>query len=431
MASPHATPTVDLSKLGSVDVWLDAPSICPAVRIGSLHRATTRTGQAISFEYSPEWLEMAPLPGFALDEQLPLYPGRHIAAQGAAEVTPSLEDCSPDRWGRLLMERREAMRAAAEGRRPRALRAWDFLLGVNDQGRMGALRFIDPESTRYLDDSSLSAPPVTELRTLEEYANRLERGADSKGKDELKWMSQLIVPGSSLGGARPKASFIEPDGQPWMAKFPSSEDTYDVGLWEFITFRVALDAGIQMPEAKLLKLSTRGHTFAVRRFDRNNAERIHYASAKSLLNAPGGDEASYEDLAHVISTRGTSGSVDADLQQLFRRAVFNVLVGNRDDHLRNHGFLRQGNGWRLSPAFDVNPNPHKDVHVLALAGDDPSPDTKLVERSRKSYGLSASKAASVISEVRLAVADWEKVARQAGAHRAEIMLMRAVINPAR
>lgn len=422
---------IDLATLHSADVWFDAPSLCPAVKAGILYKAEARTGQTISFEYTPEWLGMTPEVRFALDEQLPAFAGRHTATSGASEVTPAFEDCSPDRWGKLLMDRREAMRATAEGRRPRAMRPWDYLLGVNDQSRMGALRFIDPDSARYLDDSSLSAPPVTELRTLEEYAGVVERGVDLDGAEDLKWMSQLIVPGSSLGGARPKASFTDPDGTLWMAKFPSTDDTYDVGLWEFIMVGLARNAGIEMPEAQLLQLSSRGHTFAVRRFDREGDARIHYASAKTLLNAPGGGDASYEDLALLVATSGTSGSIDADLQQLFRRVVFNVLVGNRDDHLRNHGFLRQGNGWRLSPAFDVNPNPHKDVHVLAIGGEDPTPSTALVSSTRKAYGLSSANATRVMAEVRAAVEGWEVEAKRAGASRAEIAAMQAVIDPAR
>lgn len=427
----HAAPATDLSTLEAADVWMDAPSICAPLKAGTLHRTVGRIGQTISFEYTAEWLAPESGAHFSLDEQLPSFPGRHTATAGASDVTPAFEDCSPDRWGRLLMERREAIRATAEGRRPRSLRAWDYLLGVNDQSRMGALRFMNPDAARYLDDSSLSAPPVTELRTLEEYASRLERGADRDGSDDLRWMSQLIVPGSSLGGARPKASFTEPDGQLWMAKFPSADDTYDVGLWEFVTCQLARAAGIEMPDTTLLELSSRGHTFAVRRFDRIGDARIHYASAKTLLNTPNGGAASYEDLALVVSTQGTSGSISADLEQLFRRVVFNVLVGNRDDHLRNHGFLRQGNGWRLSPAFDVNPNPYKDVHVLGLAGDDPTPSTALVNATRKTYGLSLASASRVIAEVRAAVEGWETEARRIGASRSEITTMQAVIDPAR
>ncbi len=426
-----ASSVMDLPALDLADVWLDAQSLCPALKIGELHRTDTRTGQAIAFSYTAPWLGYAVPAPFALDEQVPLFPGRHTATAGASELTPAFEDCSPDRWGRLLMDRREAMRAALEGRRVRSLRPWDYLLGVNDQSRMGALRFIDPASARYLDDSSLSAPPVTQLRSLEEYAGRLERGDGMQDSEDLRWMSQLIVPGSSLGGARPKASFTEPDGQLWMAKFPSTDDTYDVGLWEFVTTVLARKAGIEMPDAKLMQLSSRGHTFAVRRFDREGGARVHYASAKTLLNALGGDDAGYEDLAYVISAHGASGSISDDLHQLFRRVIFNILVGNRDDHLRNHGFLRHGNGWRLSPAFDVNPNPHKDIHVLAIAGSDPTPSTARAALTCKAYGLSQVQAQAMIAEVRAAVQGWEAEAQRAGAVRSEIAMMQAVIDPTR
>lgn len=410
----------------AVEVWLDDDSLGPSMLIGRLTRNAGRTGDTVRFDYDPGWLD-AP-DAFELDHDLPLTRGAHYAPGGADDVTGALLDCSPDRWGKMLMERREAIDAREHGRRVRALRAWDFLLGVNDESRMGALRLRDPQTGKFLDFHGLAAPPVTDLRELEDTADKVEQGADDQVS---QWILQLVAPGASLGGARQKASFRDVDGSLWLAKFPSREDRSDVGLWEHLTYRLSLEAGIDMPDAKVLRLSDRGHTFAVRRFDRTLTSRRHYASAMTRLARNDSEGASYLDIVQAIEERGTSTLIGTQLEQLFRRVLFNVLIGNRDDHLRNHGFLRQGNGWVLSPAFDVNPNPDKNEHVLTLDGADPSADSALVLGTRDFYRLSASRSDEIEREVRDAVRGWVAQAKRIGLRNAEIDLMRGTIDPER
>ena len=410
----------------TLEVWLDDDSLGTMARVGLLTRNSGRTGDAIRFAYDPVWLNAAR--SFELDHDLAMVGGAHYAPAGADQLTGAFQDCSPDRWGKMLMERREAIDAREQDRRVRSLRAWDFLLGVNDESRMGALRLKDPETNRFLEAHGLAAPPLTDLRELEDAADKVERGDD---EDVAKWIRQLISPGASLGGARPKASFRDVDGSLWLAKFPSREDRRDVGLWEFLGYRLSIHAGIIMPEARVLRLSERGHTFAVRRFDRSSGSRRHYASAMTRLAREDSEGASYLDLVEAIEHSGASTQIGGQLEQLFRRALFNVLFGNRDDHLRNHGFLRHGNGWVLSPAFDVNPIPEKNEHVLSLNGADATPDSALLMATRDFYRLSAAKAGQVELEVRTAIRSWEAAARTIGLRNAEINLMRGVIDPDR
>lgn len=411
--------------MNKLEVLLDDASLVIApVRVGWLFRDTGRRGEVIRFEYDAAWL--ADARAFAIEPLLPLHAGP-FHAQDSSQRPSVFQDCSPDRWGKLLMDRREAIEAREQGRPRRALRAWDYLVGVDDGTRMGALRLRDPEDGTYATTLQPSAPPVTSLRELEEAARLVERGA---GEQLDRQVRQLLVPGASLGGARPKASFVDEHDQLWLAKFPSSEDRIDVGLWEFIVHRLSIAAGIDMPDARLLPLSDRGHTFAVRRFDRDGGGRRMYASAKTLLDMDG-DGASYLDLAMAVQDNAAAGSVEAGLAELFRRAVFNVLVGNRDDHLRNHGFLRAPTGWTLAPAFDVNPNPDKDVHVLALDGVDPTPDTSLLMAQHAYFRLDANTAQAIVAKVRAAVRAWPSEAKRLGAKGQEISLMEAIIDPAR
>lgn len=357
--------------MNRIEVYLDDTSLVAIPsRVGWLFRDVGRRGDVIRFEYDTAWL--ADARAFAIEPLLPLHEGP-FHAHSPSQPPGIFQDCSPDRWGRLLMGRRETIDAREQGRPPRALRAWDYLVGVDDGTRLGALRLRDPNDDAYAASLRPSAPPATSLRELEETARMVEQGT---GELLDKQIRQLLVPGGSLGGARPKASFVDEQGQFWLAKFPSAEDRIDVGLWEFVTHQLSLAAGIDVPEARMLSLSDRGHTYAAKRFDREGIDRRMYASAKTLLDLES-EGASYLDLAMAVQDNGAAESVQSGLKELFRRAVFNVLVGNRDDHLRNHGFLRAPTGWTLAPAFDVNPNPDKDVHVLALNEADPTPDTSI------------------------------------------------------
>lgn len=418
--------------MNTLDVWLDDTTLGGSALVGHLERSGGKRRDALSFEYADAWLtNIGPVVAFELDPELPLARGRHYAATGSKRLTGAFQDSSPDRWGQRLMERRELIEARQENRKPRPLNDWDYLIGVADEARMGALRLMDPDSARYASDAQMSAPPVTDLRELETIAGMVERGEEDDTPERIAWVKQLIAPGASLGGARPKASMRETDGSLWIAKFPSNDDKHDVGLWEYLAYRLALLARIEMPAAKQMQLSDRGHTFAVSRFDRMAGTRRAYASAMTLLGTTREEMHSYLELIAVIERNGTSSQIAGDLEQLFRRVMFNVLVGNRDDHLRNHGFLRQGNGWRLSPAFDVNPNPHKSDHVLAIDEADTTPDTSLLLATADYYRLSKAKAHAIANEVRKAIGGWETLARRLGARSSEITLMQATIDPDR
>lgn len=414
------------------EVWLDAPALCRPVQLGWLGRRPGRAGEIVAFAYTDLWLDgaMGIVP-FSIDGNLSLVEGWQYARKGAAEVSPAFHDSSPDRWGRLLMDRREAARARRDGEKPKGLRAWDYLMGVDDDSRMGALRLRDPDTGAWIASGQPATPPITDLRRLESIAGKVESGAALTNDEENSWLMQLVAPGASLGGARPKAGYRDTDGSLWLAKFPGRDDGHDVGLWEYITWKLAAAAGIAMPPAALLDLSPRGHTFAVKRFDRTAGERSYFASAHTLIDAEHSEDHSYLDIARVIEEGGAQGRITDDLHQLFRRVIFNVLIGNRDDHLRNHGFLRGQTGWVLSPAYDINPNTSSDTHVLALDAGDPTPGTGHVLETAAYYQLSPGRAAAIEAEVRHAVGAWHTVARAQGARRAEIEKMDAVIDPQR
>lgn len=405
----------------SLDVLLDAPALSVSGRVGTLRFSLARTDLPASFEYDREWL--ASKASFQLDPRLELFGGEQHPPSGSTTFGV-LQDAAPDRWGRVLMERREGMVARKEGRRARRLGEMDYLLGVHDLTRSGALRFRSTVDGRFLDDSKvLAAPPVTELRALARISAKLEApGADDSPELE-RWLSLLLAPGTSLGGARPKASFTELDGRLWLGKFPSREDRYDVGAWEYVVHQLARQAKVEVPDAQVVALGGGAHTFCVERFDRSKEGRRMYASAKTLLEQLDGESASYLDLAEVVANHGAASHIDEDLAQLFRRAVFNVLVSNRDDHLRNHGFLRTRQGWRLAPAFDLNPNLDKREHALTFDGASAEPSVDLVLETAEFYRLKARAAARVVAEVRSAVGEWRAVAKRIKLSRAEVQRM--------
>jgi serine/threonine-protein kinase HipA len=389
-------------------VHLDAPELGPPRRVGSLSRESAGSRSVISFAYDPDWLTDSA--GFAIDPALPLYEGE----QFPPGLPGAFADCAPDRWGRVLLERREAASARQQQRGQRRLDDWDFLVGVNDAVRMGALRF--EREDLYLDDEPLSVPPLTRLRELEQLAREAEEDLPIADEERDRWIAMLLAPGSSLGGARPKANFRnEDDGaRLWIAKFPSREDRHDVGAWEYVAWRLARAAAIEVPDARLLRLGSAYRTFCARRFDRDAEDRRLYVSAMTLTGGCDHDEASYLDIARAIVQHGDPDAIGADLRQLFRRVLFNVLIANRDDHLRNHGFLRAPAGWRLAPAFDVNPSTRLLEHSLAIDASNRSPDLDLVRETAPYYRLSAAQAGEIAEEVATVVGDWRAEARRIG-----------------
>lgn len=399
----------------TLEVWLD-DALGPARQVGTL--AHDR-GQ-IRFRYERDWLQDAR--AFALDPDLsldehPFFPKPELGNFGI------FLDSSPDRWGQTLMKRREALQAKDEQRPPRTLYAWDFLIGVQDQTRQGALRFRRPGTATFMGDEALAAPPVTTLGELEAVAYQLS----SRRIDDLdalrKWLAVLVAPGASLGGARPKANFTQADGSLWIAKFPARDDDRDVGAWEYVAHQLARKAGVDVPPARLMRFNNDFHTFCVQRFDRVTGERRFYASAMTLLRKAQSEGTSYLELAQFIRAQGDAEHADADLAQLFRRVAFNVAVGNRDDHLRNHGFVLGKTGWRLAPAFDVNPNIDKAEHVLNIDDVDNRPSLETVLGTAAFYGLSDAQAGQCVDEVAAAVDGWRAAARGAGVAAADVELM--------
>ncbi len=397
-----------------LEVWLDC-DLGPASLVGTL--AHDR-GQ-IRFQYHNDWLfdDRA----FALDPDLslaadPFFPRAEVGNFGI------FLDSSPDRWGQTLMKRREALQAKDENRAPRTLYAWDYLIGVQDLTRQGALRVRLQGTDEYLGSEKMAAPPVTALRELEAVAYQLS----SRRIDDLdalrKWLTVLVAPGASLGGARPKANFTDSDGSLWIGKFPARDDDRDVGAWEFVVHDLAKKAGVDVPNAKLVRMNNDFHTFCVERFDRAAGRRRFYASAMTLLRKEHSEGTSYLELAQFIRHQGDGAHVNTDLEQLFRRVAFNVAVGNRDDHLRNHGFVLGESGWRLAPAFDVNPNIDKADHVLNLDDSDNRPSLATVLSTAEFYGLSAEDAESIVEQVADVVDDWQAVAANFSISRADVLL---------
>jgi serine/threonine-protein kinase HipA len=374
----------------------------------------------VSFTFAASWLRLRQR--LALDPSLGLYEGEQYVPDGLFGI---FTDIAPDRWGRTLLQRREAAAARSERRRPRTLDDWDFLLGVSDELRMGALRLADPSSGQFIDSDKATVPPMARLHQLQYYAQKAERGEQLTPQEEDEELALLVAPGSSLGGARPKANFRVDDGALWIAKFPSRNDSWDVGAWELVMNRLARNAGISVPECGLLKLAEGHRTFTARRFDRTSAGRRLYASAMTLVGKGDNESAGYPEIAEAIAQYGSADrdAIDDDLEQLFRRVVFNVITAHRDDHLRNHGFIGTPRGWRLSPAFDLNPIPNKLEHAIALDGGAHSPDLDLVRQTAWYYRIKPPRAETIIREVQEAVGTWRGFAAKAGIHRDETEMM--------
>ena len=393
-----------------------------SVLIGKLYVAVIKGGETYSFEYDKEWLQKNRL-SISLDPQLQPFPGRQFPT--GKNIFGMFADASPDRWGRVLMNKRERLLAEKEGRKPRKLYDSDYLLGVYDETRMGGLRLkLDSDGHFLSDDEETSVPPWTSLRTLEEASRNFEN--DETGMIG-KWLEQLIKPGSSLGGARPKATVADTQGHLWIAKFPSKNDENDTGAWEKVVHDLARMCGLNVPESKLEKYSKLGSTFLVRRFDRDGKQRFHFASTMTLLGKTDGasaaDGTGYLDIVSFIKSNGAKPK--ADLIELWKRIVFNMAVTNTDDHLRNHAFMLTDQGWILSPMYDVNPVPYGDELSLLVDDVDNSISTELAISTAVRFGISENKAKKMAEEILVVVRDnWERLAKEYGLSRRQIEDMR-------
>ena len=396
------------------------------VLMGSLYVNVIKGGESYSFEYDKGWLKKTGLT-LTLDPELMPYSGRQYPT--GKNIFGLFADASPDRWGRVLMNKRERILAEKEGRKPSKLYDSDYLLGVYDETRMGGIRFkVNPEGPFLSDDKETAAPPWATLRTLEEASRNFEN--DETGLTE-KWLNQLIKPGSSLGGARPKATVVDTKNQLWIAKFPSKNDENDTGAWEIVAHDLATLCGLNVPEAKLEKFSPLGSTFLIKRFDRLGSKRVHFASAMTLLvkkdGASAADGSSYLDIAAFIKSYGAQPK--KDLIELWKRIVFNMAVTNTDDHLRNHAFILTDNGWILSPLYDVNPVPYGDELSLNVDEDDNSISIDLAVQTAVKFGISKSDAEAVAEDILQIVRDnWERTAAGYALTRRQIEEMRPAFN---
>lgn len=378
-----------------------------------------RGKEVFSFKYDEEWLKNGP--AHLLDPDLRLYTGPQYlnGEQGNFGI---FLDCSPDRWGRLLMRRREAAMARLETREEQTLFETDYLLGVFDLQRMGALRFKIEGGPFLNENKSLGCPPWTSLRDLEQVSLRLEEEDVIEAPEYLHWLSMLIAPGASLGGARPKAGIVDDNGALWIAKFPSRNDQDDVGAWEMVTYQLAIASGIKMAECRAIKFSSKNSTFLTKRFDRTDqGDRIHFASAMTMLGYTDGndfmDYASYLEIVEFILRHGIN--VNQDLEELWRRVVFSICVSNTDDHLRNHGFILSGQGWSLSPAYDINPVETGAGLKLNISMEDNSLDLDLALSVHPYFRLTEVRALEIIKEVKAAVQNWQEIAQEQGLSRTE------------
>lgn len=393
--------------------------------MGTLYVTPSRGKEVFSFEYNQAWLKSPHLQ--TLDPDLGLFSGPQYTRDGRDNFGLFL-DSSPDRWGRVLMQRREAQQAKVEDRDVRTLMGSNYLLGVFDAYRMGAIRFRLSDNTPFLDDQAgMTVPQWARLRDLEYASLQLERENAENQSDYQKWLNMLIAPGGSLGGARPKASIVDGENHPWIAKFPSRRDETNIGKWEYLVHLLAQDAGIEVSKSEIRNFSGNYDTFLTKRFDRTEkGERLHFSSAMTLLGKQDGDGGntgvSYLDLADFIVRNGAR--VKLDLEQLWRRIVFYVCISNTDDHLRNHGFMLTDRGWVLSPAYDMNPVAMGDGLSLNISKEDNRQDLNHVMYVAHYFRVEKERAYKIMQEVKSTVRNWAILAKKLSIPSSEISLMK-------
>ena len=394
-------------------------------RIGVLSAQQAKGKKAFSFEYDKDWLKTEKK--FLLDPDIQLYGGPQFPNQ--KENFGIFLDSMPDTWGRTLMKRREAQRAIENNEKPKTLYDIDFLLGVYDESRMGALRFKTDLDGYFLDDNkNATSPPWSSIRELQHAAHIFEN--DTENEEVNRWLSVLMAPGSSLGGARPKANILDNDKSLWIAKFPSKTDITDKAAWEFLAYKLAINAGIEMAPCRIERIAGKHHTFFTKRFDRHGDERIHFASAMTMTgnneDTIRDTQASYLDIAEFISNHGAN--IESNLHQLWRRIIFNIAISNTDDHLRNHGFILTKEGWILSPAYDLNPSIDKDGLALNIDTNNNNLDFELAKSVGEYFRLNNTQMDIIINKIVTVVIDWKAIATTIGISRAEQKLMEKAFN---
>jgi serine/threonine-protein kinase HipA len=399
----------------AIGVYADWDGLPEPRRLGFLHSRRARATELFEFQYDPVALADPALGQLQLDPAIGLFEGPQYPVQ-RQDKFGVFADSSPDRWGRLLMDRRleRDIRAGVRAKGTRLYES-DYLLGVHDLYRVGALRYRLDDTGEFLDDRiDVAAPPFAEITELERASRALEDDPDNTAPEGRDWLRMLIAPGGSLGGARPKASVADEQGHLYIAKFPSIRDDHDVGGWEMVVNALAVGCGLNVAVAQARKFASDHHCFMVRRFDRtDDGRRLHFASAMTMTGHADGDDAStgvsYLELAEVLMRHGAQ--TDADLRELWSRIVFNLLVSNTDDHLRNHGFIMvPGTGWRLSAAYDMNPVPVADGLKLNITEADNALDLELAREVAAYFRLRLNEADEIIEDFRGIVCQWRTIA---------------------
>lgn len=387
--------------------WLHEPEL-----IGELCYEKLRGSDSYAFKFEGNWLKFHA--GIKLSDDINNYPGMQYTLPGK-DVFGCFSDALPDRWGRTLLKRREQLQAEEEKRAPCNLSSFDYLVGIDDFSRMGGFRFKKEINGEFINVSpSLKIPPLTEIKELIYASQEIEKCEEEDVLPEKKWIAQLIQPGTSLGGARPKAGVLDEKDKLCIAKFPSRNDDYDAGLWEHFSHLLAKQAGIHVAETRVLGGLGKYHTLLSKRFDRTDeGKRIHFASSMSLLGLKDGDNAQggygYLDIVDFI-LQGCC-DVEKNLQELYRRVAFNICIGNSDDHFRNHGFLLTSKGWTLSPAYDMNPT--NNVYQSLLINESSNKaDIQVLLDACEDYMINKKEAQGIVKDVQAAVSNWETLARQ-------------------
>lgn len=408
-------------------VFLDCEGLSTPLRLGTLYAYDAGRSEQFAFEYASDAIKSDLLRYSHLDPWLHTYGGMQYPPEGR-KTWGLFADASPDRWGRMLMKRRHERERRGDASLQRSLFESDYLLGVHDQYRVGALRLRLHEDGPFLDcRDQLGAPPLIKLRELEAAARSVESDEQIDAPRENEWIKMLIAPGGSLGGARPKASVVTPEGQLMIAKFPSVHDEIDVGGWEMLVHVLAKACGIRVADSRINKYASQRYTFLTTRFDRSaTGQRLHFASAMTMSNHVDGEDestgVSYLEIAQFLIQHGAQSQ--ADLTELWTRILFNVLVSNTDDHLRNHGFLLvPGQGWRLSPAYDMNPVPNSHGLKLNIDEHDNALDLDLVRSVAPQFRVSKKAASEIETHCKQMVQRWPAIATKIGLARTEIALM--------
>ncbi len=390
--------------------------------IGELSYESLRGSDSYAFQFNDEWLKR--YGNLFISADLNNYKGLQYT-QLEKDIFGCFSDALPDRWGRTLLNRREQILATEEKRPVRRLSSFDYLLGIDDSSRMGGFRFKKTPDGDFINSSNtLRIPPLTSIRELIHASREIEKSEEGNKLPDKKWLTQLVQPGSSLGGARPKASVVDTDKVLYVAKFPSRKDDYNAGLWEHFCHLLAKKAGINAASTQVISTSDKYHTLLSRRFDRtDDGRRIHFASAMTLLGLSDGTNAStgngYLDIVDFILQNCTE--VNKNLQELYRRVAFNICIGNSDDHFRNHGFLLTAKGWTLSPAYDINPTLNE-YQSLLISNSSSKADLAILSDACEDYMLPQDVATKIISEVVAAVKGWKALATKLGIANSEMDL---------